>query len=115
MRLLQLVTGPGELVDLHPHVTVVAGLDPAGRALLADAVTGLAAGRASAQRGLLEAHGVLFDLAPEALALLDIASDGVHPVVTADDLPSLRPAPPVVEPAPDDPARAELDARWAAA
>ena len=27
MRLLQLVTGLGELVDLHPHVTVVSGLD----------------------------------------------------------------------------------------
>ena len=93
MRLLQLATGPGELIDLHPHVTVVAGLDRTGRELLAEAVAGLASGGRRGPRGLLEAHGVLFDLAPEALALLDIAADGVRPVVTADDLPRLRPVP----------------------
>jgi hypothetical protein len=111
MRLLQLATGPGELIDLHPNVTVVAGLDRTGRELLADAVAGLAAGRASGPRGLLEAHGVLFDLAPEALALLDIAADGVEPVVTTHDLPATRPA---SAPAPP-PSPTDLDARWTAA
>ena len=97
MRLLQLATGPGEMIDLHPHVTVVTGLDAAGRQLLADAVTGLASGRAVRAEGLLEAHGVLFDLGPAELAMLDIDAADVAPVVTADDLPTLHHAPPTPE------------------
>jgi hypothetical protein len=110
MRLLQLATGPGELIDLHPNVTIVTGLDPAGRDLLIDAVVGLAAGRASSQPGLLEAHGVLFDLAPEALALLDIATGAIDPIVTAEHLPTPRPEP-VRGPADDDGAAAAHDPR----
>jgi len=85
MRLLQLVTGPGELLDLHPHLTVVRGLDDAARAGLAAAVAGLAAGHPTGE-GLLEAHGVLFDLDPDLLGLLE-AGGGIDPVVRPGDLP----------------------------
>ena len=115
MRLLQLATGPGEMIDLHPHVTVVAGLDAAGRQLLADAVTGLASGRAVRAEGLLEAHGVLFDLGPAELAMLDIDAADVAPVVTADDLPTLHHAPPTPERTAAEQALADLEARWDAA
>jgi hypothetical protein len=110
MRLLQLATGPGELIDLHPNVTIVTDLHPDGRDLLIEAVVGLATGRASRQAGLLEAHGVLFDLAPEALALLDIAAGDVDPIVTRDHLPTPRlvsAAEPSAAAAPPD-----ADPRW---
>jgi hypothetical protein len=88
MRLLQLVTGPGEMIDLHPNVTVATGLGAEGRRALADAVVGLSRGVAGPARGLLEAHGVLFELSDEMLALLDVAADDLHPVVSAVDLPT---------------------------
>lgn len=115
MRLLQLMTGLGELIDLHPHVTVVSGLDASGRQRLVDAVIGLAAGRADDQRGLLEAHGVLFDLAPGELALLDIDGEDVRPVVTADDLPALHRSPPTAERSSAENALAAIEGRWAVA
>ncbi len=88
MRLLQLSTGSGEMLDLHPNVTVVAGLDSAGRRVLVDTIQDLARGRASGAAGLLEAHGVLFDLSNEMLELLDVVADGLQPVVAAADLPT---------------------------
>lgn len=87
MRLLQLVTRPGELLDLHPQVTVVQGLDDAARAHLVGAVAALAGGRCEGE-GLLEAHGVLFDLDPALLALLELHRAEVDPVVRPGDLPS---------------------------
>ena len=87
MRLLQLRTPGPSLIDLHPNLTVVQGLDAAARDQLAEAVRGLATGVATSE-GLLEAHGVLFDLTTELLALLDVASSDRSPVVTAADLPS---------------------------
>ncbi len=117
MRLLQLATGPDELIDLHPNVTVVTELGPDARQLLAEVVAALAEGVTGSHVGLLEAHGVLFDLAPEALALLDIVPGAVQPVVTADDLPAVRPAPPVDEPPPEEQAQAlaDIEARHALA
>lgn len=90
MRLLQLATGPGQMIDLHPNVTVAAGLDADARRALADVVTGLSHGVAGRASGLLEAHGVLFELSDEMLALLDVAADDLHPVVSAADLPNRR-------------------------
>jgi hypothetical protein len=87
MRLLQLATGSGHLIDLHPNVTVLAGLDAAGRRVLIDAVAGLARGSATGTTGLLEAHGVLFDLSDDVLSLLDIDGDDLQPVVVPTDLP----------------------------
>ncbi|MGQ0432620.1 MAG: hypothetical protein ACT452_09480 [Microthrixaceae bacterium] len=88
MRLLQLATGPDEVLDLHPHVSVVTGLSPQGRSILVDAVTRLARGEAVPGPGLLEAHGVLFDVDPALLALLDPSGDDVDPVVQAVQLPA---------------------------
>ena len=93
MRLLQLATEPGQILDLHPNVTVATGLDDAARRTLTDTVKGLARGRTSGAAGLLEAHGVMFELADEALALLDIVADDLHPVVLASDLPPVASGP----------------------
>jgi hypothetical protein len=87
MRLLQLSTGPGEILDLHPNLTVVVGLDDAGHEALVASVAGLS--RSEAVRdGLLEAHGILFDLEPSLLSVLRIDSDGLDPVVRFGQLPS---------------------------
>jgi hypothetical protein len=88
MRLLQLVTAPGELLDLHPNVTVVQGLDDDRRQVLVDAVQGLARAEASPGGGLLEAHGVLFDLRTDLLGLLDLHTLDLEPVVRPGDLPT---------------------------
>ncbi|MGV3760603.1 MAG: hypothetical protein ACO1PW_13835, partial [Actinomycetota bacterium] len=85
MRLLQLVTDDDHLLDLHPRVSVVRSPDPAVRTQLVEAVAGLARNEA-AGTGLLEAHGVLFDLDPALLSLLDRRAE-VDPVITSRDLP----------------------------
>jgi hypothetical protein len=115
MRLLQLATGENELIDLHPNVTVVAGLDQAGRRLLKDAVAGLARGAATGHRGLLEAHGVLFDLTPDMLDLLDIVPGDLQPIVTGDDLPITHLDPRVRERAAAEREMADVEERWASA
>jgi hypothetical protein len=88
VRLLQLATGPGELLDLHPNVTVVQGLDGDHRHRLIDAVAGLARGSGVAGGGLLEAHGVLFEPRAELLGLLDLAELDLDPIVRPGDLPA---------------------------
>lgn len=116
MRLLQLATAPGRLIDLHPNVTVVAGLSDDERRLLADAVGGLAQGRApSAAAGLLEAHGVLFELSEQMLALLDVAGEGLRPVVRSGDLPDLRQDPRARQRTMAERALAEVEERRATA
>lgn len=87
MRLLQLATGPDELLDLHPNLTVVVALDESTHATLVEAVSGLARGAAPTE-GLLEAHGVLFDLDRSLLRVLEIAGDQIDPVVRPGDLPT---------------------------
>lgn len=86
MRLLQLVTGPDELLDLHPHVTIVQGLSDEVRERLVRAVRGLADGSAVAA-GLLEAHGVLFALDQRYLDELELGGRHIDPIVRRDDLP----------------------------
>lgn len=88
MRLLQLPTGRGELIDLHPNMTVVQGLDESSHRRLVDAVTGLARGQSAVDGGLVEAHGVLFELRADLLAVLEVAADDLDPVVRAKDLPT---------------------------
>ena len=68
-----------------------AGSTTAERQLLVDTVAGLARGTAPSVSGLLEAHDLLFDLSDEMLGLLDVAGDGLRPVVTAIG-PAHRPA-----------------------
>lgn len=88
MRLLQLATGPDEMLDLHPNVTVVTGLDADGHAVLVDAVVRLARAEAAAGPGLLEAHGMLFDLDPALLSVIESADDDLDPVVHPAQLPT---------------------------
>ncbi|MFZ6006010.1 MAG: hypothetical protein ACOYXM_18975 [Actinomycetota bacterium] len=88
MRLLQLVTGPQEILDLHPHVSVVTGLDEDSRTALVEAVAGLARAEAVGQGGLLEAHGVLFDLDPVLLSVIESAPDTIDPIVQPGQLPT---------------------------
>lgn len=87
MRLLQLATGPDELLDLHPNLTVVTGLDDDAHRKLVAAVAGLARAEAPAGGGLLEAHGVLFDLDPAMLAVLELDAEDLDPVVRPGQLP----------------------------
>ncbi|MGK2949823.1 MAG: hypothetical protein ACSLFP_14730 [Acidimicrobiales bacterium] len=85
MRLLSLSVA-GEEVALHPLVSVV---PPSGRSAEAirSAVAGLARAEALGDGGLLEAHGVRFDLRSDLLAMLDI--DGsILPIVERGDVPS---------------------------
>ncbi|MFP5254300.1 MAG: hypothetical protein ACLGI8_00435 [Acidimicrobiia bacterium] len=102
MRLLQLATGRDHLLDLHPQMSVIRSLDPEARGQLVAAVVGLARHECIGT-GLLEAHGVLFDLDPALLRLLDGPAE-VDPVVRPIDLPG---APPV-----DDPALREQQDRF---
>lgn len=89
MRLLQVVTTDATLLDLHPQVSVLSDVDPATRAHLTSVVRALARQEAVGQ-GLLEAHGILFDLEPELLGLLTAGQADVDPVIRATDLPGLE-------------------------
>ncbi len=105
VRLLQ-VDIDGTRVELHPYVSVVRGLEPRLRARLLSVIEGLATG-ATTESGLVEAHGVLLDLTPETLALLDLggaAGAAIQPVVRADELPGTAAGPEAL-------ARAELHLR----
>ncbi|HSL60041.1 MAG TPA: hypothetical protein VK866_19500, partial [Acidimicrobiales bacterium] len=86
MRVLRLDLAPGEELDLHPDLSVIAGLDPAHRAAVLDRLADLARGRPSGGSGLLEAHGLLLPPRPELLAALGIP-DETEVVVRAADLP----------------------------
>lgn len=89
MRLLQLMTRADEVLDLHPRVSVVQGLRPEDRHLLIRTVRGMVQPEPEPiGTGLLEAHGVLFDLRPEHISMLDVRGEGVDPVVRRDDLPT---------------------------
>ncbi|MEO7429430.1 MAG: hypothetical protein ABIY48_08600 [Acidimicrobiales bacterium] len=88
MRLLQLATGPTEMLDLHPNMTIVTGLDDDGHAVLVDAVARLARSEAATGPGLLEAHGVLFDLDPALLSTIEVSEDPLDPIVHPGHLPT---------------------------
>ena len=92
MRLLRLdLDGAGgDGIDLHPLVSVVAGLDAAGRERVVRAVRSLATGEPPPCGGLVEAHGVLFDLTPDTLELFGLRTE-LDVVVRAADLPSATP------------------------
>src|SRR4051794_41938209 len=100
MRLLQIqLPLDGErrsALDLHPMMTIVSGLESAARDRLIDAVRALPAGRDAGYGGLVESHGVLFDLSAETLDLFGMHSD-LDPVVSRSDLPgaAVTPAGPV--------------------
>lgn len=89
VRLLQLVTGPDRLLDLHPNVTIVQGIDESEREQLIRTVVGLARGEARGE-GLLEAHGVLFGLDQQHLDQLELPRLDVDPIVRLEQLPGQR-------------------------
>ncbi|HMQ25381.1 MAG TPA: hypothetical protein PKA98_05295, partial [Acidimicrobiales bacterium] len=91
MRLLRLHDDApgGARLELHPRLSVVAGLADDARARLVAALAALprAAGGAALDgvSGEVEGNGILLDLAPGALGLLDLDAD-VDLVVRAGDL-----------------------------
>ena len=104
MRLLQLQLGDGsaasEPLDFHPMMTVVSGLDAAARERVIAAITALPRGLDPGMAGMIEAHGVLFDLTVENLAMLGLGGD-LDPVIRRSDIPGNpdEPAAPAAEPA----------------
>jgi hypothetical protein len=88
MRLLELRTnGSGSpTVEFHPNLTVVYGLSGDGREAVIRAIEALPAGDDAGMTGLLEAHGILFDLSAATLGVLGMG-EPVDVVVRADDLP----------------------------
>lgn len=91
MRLLQLSleTDDSTLIDLHPLLSVVHGLDERRRERLVAAVAAVGAGTTPPCAGVVEAHGVMLPLDDANLALLD-ASGETDPVVRRTDLPGAR-------------------------
>lgn len=88
MRLLQLAVDPDRILDFHPNVSIVTGLDDEHRTLLLEAVIGLARSEAVPSAGLLEAHGVLFDLDQSLLSAIVQGPGGPDPVVRPSQLPA---------------------------
>jgi hypothetical protein len=90
MRLLQLNPNGSEdsALDFHPMVTVVTGLGPNGRELVLRAVAALPSGSDPGCGGLVEAHGIMLDLTPDTLAMLDLAADDLDVLVRRADLPT---------------------------
>ncbi len=92
MRVLR-IEGDGLVLDLHPQVSVVHGLDAASRARLVAALAALAAGRGDGLTGLIEVDGERMPLEPGVLAGLHLRPD-LDPVVRPGQLPG-SPAPSV--------------------
>ena len=87
MRLLRLEGEDlgGRVIDLHPEISVLTDLDDDLRDRLLRACRALPAGEDPGCGGLIEAHGVLFDLGPESLNLLGF-DEPLDVVVAAPDL-----------------------------
>ncbi len=95
MRLLQLNPDGTEesALDFHPIITVVNGLGVGGREVIVRAITAIARGQDPGIGGLLEAHGVMLDLTPDALSLLDIHTD-LDVLLDRDDIHTADTSPP---------------------
>jgi hypothetical protein len=92
MRLLQLQLdgAQSDALDFHPMMTIVRGLDPAMRSRLVAAVCALPAATDPGVPGLIESHGVLFDLTVENLQLMGLGLD-LDPLIRRNDLPGAHP------------------------
>lgn len=77
MRLLQLNPNGSEesVLDLHPMITVLTGLSPVGRDRLVRAVQALPRADEPGCPGLLESHGIFFDLDRTSLELLGLGTE----------------------------------------
>lgn len=87
MRVVRLRVDEHHVVELHPAVTVVEGLDEPQRTTLRRAFAAVGSGVAPPTAGLLEAHGVLLDLDQGALDLLEVAESPADVVVTRGHVP----------------------------
>lgn len=87
MRILEFSFGAesDRPIELHPNLTVVQGFDEDRRGQFAAAVNAISRGEAAGS-GLIEAHGVLFDLTAESLKVLGLSS-GLDVIVRSVDLP----------------------------
>lgn len=74
------------MLEFHPNVTVVSGLSPDTRDEVIRAVTALPSGDDPGITGLVEAHGVMFDLTLETLEVFGLRSP-VDVLVRPEDLP----------------------------
>jgi hypothetical protein len=94
MRLLQLSLEADDsaVIDLHPFLSVVQGLDERNRDGLIRTVAAVAAGTEPPCAGMAEAHGVVLPLDEANLTLLDISST-TDPIVWRTDLPGAVPDP----------------------
>ncbi len=98
MRLLRLhdEAPGGACLELHPRMSVVRGLDGPTRERILAALAALPGGRGveglSGVSGTIESTGVLLDLEPSTLALLDLISD-LDVVVRVDDFEHLGSGP----------------------
>jgi hypothetical protein len=81
VRVLRLSLHGRCILDLHPAISIVTGLDEAQAATLRRAVAAVAVGLSPADGALLEAHGLLLD-APDDIDLLDLGADPQAGVVS---------------------------------
>jgi len=81
VRILRLHVDGRREVDLHPHLSVVAGLQPGQAAVLRRAVAAIGCGLAPRGTGLLEAGGLLLDAEQADLDLLDLGATPTEVVV----------------------------------
>jgi hypothetical protein len=113
MRLLSLNPNGSEesALDFHPIVTVVNGLGLLGRQQVLHAISTLPTGADPGIGGLVEAHGVLLDLSPDTLAMLDLKVGDLDVLVRPTDLPhpGADDAEVSAGPAPAEPQRLTVD------
>ena len=99
MRLVRFEDGAGDVaLEFHPHITVVGGLEPHARERLIQTVRALPHGGDVGGQGSIEVHGVLMDLTPETLELLELDAD-IDSIVAARDLRESQEEP---EPEPEE-------------
>lgn len=90
MRLLRLVDD--DILDLHPRLSLVAGLTEAQRETLVSVIRQLGEGVRVGAQGLVEAQGVVLDLSPDISDTLDLPG-GLDALLTGDELPGLPDGP----------------------
>ena len=102
MRLVQVSLEPDEraVIDLHPMLSVVQGLDDRSRDRMVRTVAAIAAGVAPPCGGTAEAHGIVLPLDEANLGLLDLRTDA-DPIVRRADLPGAVAVPSDDEPGSD--------------
>ncbi len=88
MRLLELHGNgsDGPVLEFHPNVTVVRGLSADAKDRVIRAISALPSADDPGMGGLVEAHGVVFDLSQESLGLLGLRTE-LDVLIRREDLP----------------------------